>query len=331
MVWASTAPEVVLDVRVERDDLAVLDVGDGEVLSLEGIGGVGAVVQEVVHAADEPGVGRPGRIAAVGLVDVDGVGLGIADEGLRLLCDLNELIGSDDVLRIVQADQADRTHVWVDGDHAGGELDGDVLGAGVVLNVPDLVLVADQHAGALLSADGVVDVQQQIHALLGSGGLAEQDRGHVALAHAAADHGIGLSDGAVGVQRNHGGDGDTLFIRAALLHGGVGVGTVAVGADAGGVVVGDGGVGVAVVGEGVGKAVAALVDAAGGVLAVLADVGNLVIAVGIVLASRHEGRTVRGIIGADIHHRAGRRTDDAQKRRDGRPATMSQSFFIVFM
>ena len=72
------------------------------------IGGVGAVVQEVVHAADEPGVGRPGRIAAVGLVDVDGVGLGIADEGLCLLRDLNELIGSDDVLRIVQADQADR-------------------------------------------------------------------------------------------------------------------------------------------------------------------------------------------------------------------------------
>ena len=32
--------EVVLDVRVERDDLAILDVGDGEVLSLEGIGGL---------------------------------------------------------------------------------------------------------------------------------------------------------------------------------------------------------------------------------------------------------------------------------------------------
>ena len=65
------------------------------------------------------------------------------------------------------------------------------------------------------------------------------------------------------------------------------------------------------------EAIRILEQGSSGVLAVLADVGNLVIAVGIVLASRHEGRTVRGIIGADIHHRAGRRTDDAQKRRDG--------------
>ena len=92
------------------------------------------------------------------------------------------------------------------------------------------------------------------------------------------------------------------------------MGLAAVGAHAGGVVIGGGGVGVAVMGEGVGKSVAALVHTPGLVLAVLIHIGNFIVAVGEVLTSRQEGRAVACQIRAYIHHGAGRSAEHAQQQ-----------------
>ena len=91
------------------------------------------------------------------------------------------------------------------------------------------------------------------------------------------------------------------------------MGLAAIRAHTGGVVIGGSSVGVAVMGEGVGEAVAALVYAAGGIFAVLVNMGNLVVAVAIVLTSRHEGRTVVCQVRAHIDHGAGRCADHAEQ------------------
>mgnify|MGYP000543864540 CR=1 FL=1 len=57
----------------------------------------------------------------------------------------DQVLGGDDVL-IVQINAADDGHVGLKEDHVVVELDGDILRAAAILDVPDLVLVADEHA-----------------------------------------------------------------------------------------------------------------------------------------------------------------------------------------
>ncbi len=294
------------------DDLAVLDIGDGKVGAYGVCGGellaACEVVKAVYHAGIDAGVG-------VGGTEVDGVLGLIADIGSGLLCDLDDLIRCDDILGVVKVDKADSAHVRADGDHVGGELDRNVLVAGVVFDIPDFLLVADENARALLGTDSVVNVHQQLNALFSGACFAEENSGHVTFAHAAADHRVKRLEVAVALpaERDHCGNGNALLVRAALLHRGVCVRSVAVGAHAAEIIVGNGGVGVAIVAEGVGKAVAAFVYAACGMLAVLAYISDLVVAVGVVLASRHEGGAVGREIRADIYHRAGRSTADTDR------------------
>ena len=66
--------------------------------------------------------------------------------------------------------------------------------------------------------------------------------------------------------------------------------------------------------EGVSETVAAVVSAAGGIFAGGIDVGDLIVAVGVVFTSRHERRTVSCQVGAHIYHGAGRGTDHAQQQ-----------------
>ena len=82
--------------------------------------------------------------------------------------------------------------------------------------------------------------------------------------------------------------------------------------------------------EGVGKAVAAFVYAAGCVLAVLAYIGDLVVAVRVVLASCHKGGAVGRQIRANIYHRAGRCTADTDRsdRRNGHCANHKLLFKV---
>ena len=269
-------------------DLAVFYIGDGEVCAgdagLVKLIAAKQVVKAVYHTVVDAGVG-------VGCTEVDGVFGLVADIGTGLLCDLDYLVGGDDILGVVEVNKSDCAHVGAYGNHARGELDCNVLMTGVVFDIPDLFLVAYQNAGAFLCADRVVDVKQQLNALLCRACFAEQNGGHVAFAHSAADHRVnGLKvAAALPAECDHCGNGNTLFVCAAFLHRSVGVSAVAVGADAAEIVIARCGVGVAVVAEGVGKAVAALIYAACRMLAVFADIGDLVIAVGVVLTSCHKG------------------------------------------
>ena len=306
--------QLVLNVGVQSGDLAVLYIGNGVVLRCQGSRRLGAAVQEVVDAAHQPSAGGAGCIVAVGFKNINGVLVLVTHKGARLLGHGDQVCGGNDILRVVQIHQADGAHIGVNSDHVGAELYGGVGVAGEVLHIPDFVLIGNEYAGFFLGTHGVIDVQQQLHALLGCGGLAEEDGGHVALAHTAADHGINAGDLFVGPQRHHCGNGHALFVGANLLHGGMGMGLPAIGAHAGGDVIGGGGVGVAVMGEGVGESVAALVHTPGLVLAVLIHIGNFIVAVGVVLTSRQEGRAVACQIRAHIHHGAGRSTDHAQQQ-----------------
>ena len=132
-----------LDGGGHGDDLAVFYVGDGKIIARCVCGGellaADKVVKAVHHAGVDAGVG-------VGCAKVDGVGGLVADIGSRLLCDLDDLIRGDDIVGIVKVDKADSAHVGADGYHVGGELDCNVLVAGVVFNIPDFLLVADENA-----------------------------------------------------------------------------------------------------------------------------------------------------------------------------------------
>ena len=82
--------------------------------------------------------------------------------------------------------------------------------------------------------------------------------------------------------------------------------------------------------EGVSETVAAVVSAAGGIFAGGIDVGYLIVAVGVVLTSRHERRTVSCQVGAHIYHGAGRGTDHAQQQGSCQGCHKEPKFFHCF-
>ncbi len=223
---------VGLDVGVERDELvARVKVGDGElrvvghervaVILVSSVQVVKAVDHALVHLLADAGVGR---------AEVDDVLCLVADERAGLLRHRDQVLGGDDVL-IVQIDAADDGHVGLKEDHVVVELDGDILRAAAIFNVPDLVLVADEHAGGGHAAVILVDVEQQLHALARRRGLSQDDGRDVGLFNADAlalvrfrPFGVAVRVGFrhlfVAVERFGRGDGHALFVRAEL---GVGV------------------------------------------------------------------------------------------------------------
>ena len=166
----------------------------------------------------------------IGRAEVDDVLCLVADERAGLLRHRDQVLGGDDVL-IVQIDTADDGHVGFKEDHVVVELDGDILRAAAILDVPDLVLVADEHAGGGHAAVILVDVEQQLHALARRRGLGQDDGWDIGLFNADAlavvrfrPFGIAVRVGFrhlfVAVERFGRGDGHALFVRAEL---GVGV------------------------------------------------------------------------------------------------------------
>ena len=223
---------VGLDVGVERDKLvACVKVGDGElrvvghervaVIFVSRVQVVEAVDHALVHLLADAGVRR---------AEVDDVLRLVADERAGLLRHRDQVLGGDDVL-IVQIDAADDGHVGFKEDHVVVELDGDILRAAAIFNVPDLVLVADEHAGGGHAAVILVDVEQQLHALARGGCLGQDDGRDIGLFNADAlalvrfrPFGVAVRVGFrhlfVAVERFGRGDGHALFVRAEL---GVGV------------------------------------------------------------------------------------------------------------
>ena len=152
--------QLVLNVRIQGNNLAVLHVGDGEVLGGDGGSGQGIRGQEIVQAVYQPGIGAPVCICAVGFINIDGILSLAALIGAGLLGHLNEVGGGEDVVRVIQIHQADGAHIGVHGDHIGAQLHGGIGVAGEVLYIPDLILVADKHTGGLAGTNRVEDVQQ---------------------------------------------------------------------------------------------------------------------------------------------------------------------------
>ena len=295
------------DVGVHGHDVALgVHVGDGVVGGSGRLGrGLGV---KVVKGADHAAVGL--GAAAVGGHVVDGVGLGVAHIGAGFLRHGDDALRGDDVLGVVQVDQADDGHVRLGKGHGAAQFQGDVLMAGDVFDVPGLVLVGDEQAGAAATARFVVDAQKQLHALLGGGRLAQHDGDDLGFLDAGVGVGIDRFDRLRAADGLRGADGHAHLVGAARLIGGVLVGAAAVRADvvhAVAVVIAESGVAVAVVGEGVGKAVAALIDLALGVRARGADVEELVVAVGDVLGAGEHRRAVRRQVRADIDGCAGQR------------------------
>ena len=223
---------VGLDVGVERDELvARVKVGDGEfrVVSHERVAVIFVSRVQVVQAVDHALVHLLAD-AGIGRTEVDDVLCLVADERSGLLRHRDQVLGGDDVL-IVQIDAADDGHVGLKEDHVVVELDGDILRAAAIFNVPDLVLVADEHAGGGHAAVILVDVEQQLHALARRRGLGQDDGRDVGLFNADAlalvrfrPFGVAVRVGFrhlfVAVERFGRGDGHALFVRAEL---GVGV------------------------------------------------------------------------------------------------------------
>ena len=316
---------VGLDVGVERNELVVcVKVGDGElrvvshervtVIFVSRVQVVQAVDHALVHLLADAGVGR---------AEVDDVLFLVADEGTCLLRHSDQVLGGDDVL-IVQIDAADDGHVGLKEDHVVVELDGDILRAAAILDVPDLVLVADEHAGGVHTAVILIDVEQQLHALTRGRGLGQDDGRDIGLFD--ADAGIAVFLRPVGVavrvdlrhlgvavERLGRGDGHALFVRAELSVGVVvglfaALGTGAVIVD----IVGEVGEAIAVVGEvPLERAVCRAADIVVALfpIAALADEPELVVIGAVVLRAGDEGSPLLVQIAADVDRRASGRAD----------------------
>ena len=334
---------VGLDVGVERDKLvACVKVGDGElrvvghervaVIFVSRVQVVQAVDHALVHLLADAGIGR---------TEVDDVLCLVADERAGLLCHRDQVLGGDDVL-IVQIDAADDGHVGLKEDHVVVELDGDILRAAAIFNVPDLVLVADEHAGGGHAAVILVDVEQQLHTLARGGGLGQDDGRDVGLFNADAlalvrfrPFGVAVRVGFrhlfVAVERFGRGDGHALFVRAEL-----GVGVVvglfaALGADAVIVdIVRKIGETVAVVGEiPLERSVFRAADVVVALLplAALADEPELVVVRAVVLRAGDEGRALFDEVAADVDRRAGGGADGRRGEGRGRHQTGAEKLF----
>ena len=319
---------VGLDVGVQAHLLVlVVHVGDGEagVVGQQLLGGIVIVLVQVVQTVHHALI-HPVQAAGVGGAEVNDVLVGIAHKGSALLGHLDQLVGGDDVL-VVQVHTADDRHVGLQEDHVVGHLDGHILGAGAVLNVPGLILVADEHAGGEISAVVLIDVQQQVHAGLGGVGLGQDDGGDVGLlnAHLAVHlhfhEGVHAGDVLLGVAANgivavnglSGGDGHALLVGAELGVRGVGgVLLAALRAGALILVVGEIGEAVAVVGELPLKLAVAGAAQEGVTLGPLA-LGHheplLVIVPAIVLGTGHKGGLFHGLFRTHIDSGAGRGAD----------------------
>ena len=334
---------VGLDVGVERDKLvARVKVGDGElrivghervaVVLVSSVQVVQAVDHALVHLLADAGIGR---------AEVDDVLRLVADERSGLLRHRDQVLGGDDVL-IVQIDAADDGHVGFKEDHVVVELDGDILRAAAIFNVPDLVLVADEHAGGGHAAVILVDVEQQLHALARGGCLGQDDGRDIGLFNADAlalvrfrPFGVAVRVGFrhlfVAVERFGRGDGHALFVRAEL-----GVGVVvglfaALGADAVIVdIVRKIGETVAVVGEiPLERSVFRAADVVVALLplAALADEPELVVVRAVVLRAGNEGRAFFDEVAADVDRRAGGGADGRRGESRGRHQTGAEKLF----
>ena len=300
------------DVGVEGNDIALgVHVGDGVVGGSDLLGGLGKGGVEVAEGAHVAAVGL--LVGQVGGDVVDGVGGFVAHVGAGFLRHGDQVGGGHDIL-VVQVDQADGALVGHREGHGLAQLQGDVLRASHVLDVPGLVVVSDEDAGAALGAHGVVDAGQQVHGLLGGGALAQQHGGDLSFLDAGLlVEGVNRLHSLAAAGEGLGGrDAQAHLIGTARLVGGVGMGAAAVRAEAGEVVIGEGGVAVAVLGEGVGEAVAALVDVASLMQARGRNVEHLVVAVGDILAAGEHGGAVSRQLGADINSGAGGRAHSAQ-------------------
>ena len=334
---------VGLDVGVERDELvARVKVGDGEfrVVSHERVAVVLVSSVQVVQAVDHALVHLLAD-AGVRRTEVDDVLCLVADERAGLLRHRDQVLGGDDVL-IVQIDAADDGHVGFKKDHVVVELDGDILRAAAIFNVPDLVLVADEHAGGGHAAVILVDVEQQLHALARRRGLGQDDGRDVGLFNADAialvrfrPFGVAVRVGFrhlfVAVERFGRGDGHALFVRAEL-----GVGVVvglfaALGADTVIVdIVRKIGETVAVVGEiPLERSVFRAADVVVALLplAALADEPELVVVRAVVLRAGDEGRAFFDEVAADVDRRAGGGADGRRGKGRGRHQTGAEKLF----
>ena len=187
---------------------------------------------------------------------------------------------------------------------------------GAVLDVPGLILVADEHAGGEISAVVLIDVQQQIHAGPGGVGLGQDDGGDIGFLNAHLAGHLHFHEGVDGfghfgaaVNGLGGGDGHALLVGAELGVRGVG-GVLLAGALI--LVVGEIGEAVAVVGERPLKLAVAGAAQEGVALGPLA-LGHreplLVIVPAIVLRAGHKGGLFHGLFRTHIDSGAGRGAD----------------------
>ena len=302
-----------LDVGPHRNDLALfVHIAQCKVIFGVVICGKGVHAIQVVQTGSHPG---RCALAVVGGGQIDDIGSGISHKGPGLLGHFHQICGGDHVFGVVQVDLADGGNIGLHKGNTGGQLQGDVGVARKVLHKPCLVLVRNKHTGAAGCTGGVVDRGQQGHALPGSGGFTEQDRGDLSFFDAVVHIGVLCQNSLHAVKGLRGRDHDALFVGASLLIGGVVVGTVTVRADPQGVVVPACRVAVAVVGKGVTEAIAAVVELPGLVLASSTDVVQLVVIVGAqVLNAPEHGGAILGQVTANVKCRTGRsRTDHAER------------------
>ena len=306
-----------LDVGVDRNDLTVLvDIAHGEILL-----GVGVLLEGVHTVQIVQASGHAGRLAGavVGGIQVNDIGLCVAHERASFLCHRDHICRSDHVVGIVKVDLADRSDVRLHEHYAGGKLQCNVFMTSQVLHEPSLVLVGNEHARTTRCTGVIVDGSQQLHAFPRGRCLAEQDGRDLGFLNAVIHIGVHVQHSVHAVQGLGRRDHHALFVRASLFIRRVVVRAVAVGADAQTIVVTAGRITVAVMGKGVSKAIAALVQFTGRVVAGSADVEQLVVIVGsqIFDAAEHR-RSVLRVIAADIKRRAGKRRrnhSEHQKQR----------------
>ena len=300
------------DGGVHRHDVALgVHVGD-RVVGYGGLvlGRFGVKEPERVHHAASGAL-----VGVVGGHIVDGVGFLVAHVGAGLFRHGDDVLGGDDVFRVVQIDQADDGHVRLGEGHRGRQLQRHILGAGGVFNIPGFLVVGDENTGAARAARRVVDAQKQLDRFLRRGRFAEQHGGDFGFLDAGVQIGIGLADRACAADGFGGAHGHAHLVGAARLIGRVGVGSAAVRAlviDRRAVVIAEGGVAVAVLFEGVGKAIAAGVFLSGRVLSGGTYVKELVVAVGNILGTGEHRCSVRSQVGADVNRRARHGADGGQ-------------------
>ena len=276
-----------------------VDLGHAAGAGVEGVGALLERSAEVLAALGQAGEATSGLLVVGLAVGADDVGSAVG-EGLQealLLRHGDDGGGVQADLGVVQVGgEAQVGQVRVDGGLVAGELDGDPLVAGQDRHDPALGVVRD---GDLVAAVGTVlldELADELDALAGRGGLAEDDAGVAVLADAGLlVQGVGgLGLGAV-ARAQRGGAGDALLVDAC---GGVGVGVIVP------LVGGVTDVGVAVRGLVRGPAEVGLVGEVRDVLHARLDAVALEVAVAVVLVTTDVVAAVLGVHGRHPELRA---------------------------